>query len=83
MIFFVITVCILLSVYYTYKSYSYQLYEYKGGWYTIRSGSSYLDIETYNKFSVLLWKSDMDPLFIDRCVMHNLDRAKGIFNTVK
>ena len=72
----------LIAFYFIYKSYKPILYEYKTGWYTIRSGNKYLDIESYKRYNVIIWKSDKESLFKLKCVMHNLAIAKDIFKSV-
>jgi len=74
----------LIALYLTYKVYKPIFYEYKQGWYTIRSGNKYLDIESYKRYNITIWKSDKESLFRHKCVMHNLaiakDTAKSVMN---
>lgn len=69
---------LIVGLYYTYLSRMPVLCEYKPGWYTIRSGNTYLDIDSYKRFSAQIWKSDKEGLFQLKCVMHNLPIAKSI-----
>ena len=72
----------LIALYFIYKSYKPVLYEYKTGWYTVRSGNKYLDVDSYKRYNVTIWKSDKESLFKLKCVMHNLAIAKDIAKLV-
>lgn len=78
MIIYTIILLVIIAVYFIYKSYIPILYEYKKGHYVIRSNNKYLDIDSYSRFSSIIWKSDKERLFKHKCIMHNLSLAQSI-----
>lgn len=74
--------CIFIAIFFEMKSCLPLIYEYTPNNYGIRVNGKYLDIVTYSKAGLILFKDSDSKLFYTNCLTNNTSKLIGIINEI-
>lgn len=74
--------CIVVAIFFEMKSCLPIIYEYTPNNYGIRINNKYLDIVTYSKTGLILFKDFDSKLFYTNCLTSNKSKLIGIINEI-